>query len=635
MPIPTSLHKCFAILSPLTFLTLASSPSAYCAPTVSQALKFTTVQDGVDYDRPAKVAECTIKAEKQDGRTSWVVRNGSGQVLRRFSDTNSNSVVDQWSYFKNDLEVYRDVDANHNGKADQYRWFHTAGSRWGMDENEDGKIDSWKRISAEEVAAEVISALMTNDSGRFARLLLTKAELRSLGLGSEQAKELEAKLDAAVAKFKSLARKQKVATRNSRFLSFAGTQPGIVPAGTRGAEKDILVYENVAAMVQNGEQADQVLIGTLIRVGDLWRIVDIPEVSMDDSTAAVGYFFNPPLATGVDGQRSQAGGPTQKIQDLMAKLEKLDRQSAGAGPGSVAKLNEQRADLLEELAFESPDPSDRDQWMRQLADTVSVAVQSGTYDAGVQRLADLEKKLAENKQDEELLAYVVFRRMSADYNKKLQSPKADFVAVQAEWTGQLERFVTDHPKSSDTAEALLQLAIAQEFAGKDDEAIKWYSRIVSNFPVSSPAKKAAGAKRRIECVGKRMTLRGKTVRGKPIDLATYRGKTVLIQYWATWCEPCKTDMARIKELVAKYGKRGFEVIGVSLDNSRDVVASFLKSHRLPWQQIYEAGGLDSRLANEMGILTLPTMVLVDKKGTVINRGIHVTELDGELGRILR
>ncbi len=139
MPIPTSLRKCFAILSPLAFLTLASSPPAYCAPTVSQALKFTTVQDGVDYDRPAKVAECTIKAEKQDGRTSWVVRNGSGQVLRRFSDTNSNSVVDQWSYFKNDLEVYRDVDANHNGKADQYRWFHTAGSRWGMDENEDGK----------------------------------------------------------------------------------------------------------------------------------------------------------------------------------------------------------------------------------------------------------------------------------------------------------------------------------------------------------------------------------------------------------------------------------------------------------------------------------------------------------------
>ena len=46
-----------------------------------------------------------------------------------------------WCYFLDGLEVYRDIDSNFNGKADQYRWFHTAGTRWGTDKNEDGRID--------------------------------------------------------------------------------------------------------------------------------------------------------------------------------------------------------------------------------------------------------------------------------------------------------------------------------------------------------------------------------------------------------------------------------------------------------------------------------------------------------------
>jgi hypothetical protein len=61
----------------------------------------------------------------------------------------------------------------------------------------------------------------------------------------------------------------------------------------------------------------------------------------------------------------------------------------------------------------------------------------------------------------------------------------------------------------------------------------------------------------------------------------------------------------------------------------------MKSNRLPWPQLYEQGGLDSRLANELGILTLPTMLLVDKQGKVINRNLHVTELERELKAALR
>ena len=166
------------------------------SPSAAEALKLTPIQKGVDYDQPSGdvAAKCTILAKKLDGKVGWVVEDPSGVTLRKFIDTNGDNTVDQWSYFKDGLEVYRDIDANFNRKADQCRWFNTAGSRWGIDKDEDGKIDAWKVISAEEVTAEVVAALGDKDSARFARLVLTPAELKSLGLSEKKANLLKQRL---------------------------------------------------------------------------------------------------------------------------------------------------------------------------------------------------------------------------------------------------------------------------------------------------------------------------------------------------------------------------------------------------------------------------------------------------------
>ena len=77
--------------------------------------------------------------------------------------------------------------------------------------------------------------------------------------------------------------------------------------------------------------------------------------------------------------------------------------------------------------------------------------------------------------------------------------------------------------------------------------------IVKQFGSTELAKKAAGAKRRLDSVGRSISLRGRTLDGRSVDLAKYRGKVVLLHYWATWCEPCKADLKRIKALQAKFG----------------------------------------------------------------------------------
>lgn len=609
-------------------------------PTAEQALGLSPIQKGVQYDTPEKsaIAKCKVTAESGDA-SGWVVRTDAGEVLRRFLDTNGDNKVDQWCYFRHGVEVYRDIDVDFNGMADQYRWLGTAGTRWGLDKNEDGKIDQWKSISAEEVTYELVAAVRDRDAARFAAILLNGDELQSLGLGKERAQEIAEKTAKSSKSFSQFATKQKVVSAKSEWVNFGGNQPGVLPAGTAGSTKDLVVYDNVAAVIENDGKTAQLPVGSMVKVGDTWKLIDLPTLGEDLATAApAGYFFQAPLPKVADtgDDTPTETGLSPEVQKLIAELEKIDKDLALARtPAAQARLNADRADLMEKLAEKATNAEEKANWQRQMADTVSAAVQGGGYPDGVDRLKKLQDKLADDGASKNEIAYVKFRYMTAAYTQSVQSEKADFVKIQEQWLKDLEQFVSDYPSCDDAAEAMLQLAIAQEFAGKDDEATKWFDTIVSKFPKHELAKKAAGASYRLNSVGKTLSLRGKMVDGRDFDLATLKGKVVVIHYWSTWCEPCKADMEQLRTLQAKYGKQGFALVGISLDSDTNELATFLKAKKLTWPQLYEPGGLESRLANELGVLTLPTMLLIDKQGKVITRSISVGELDAELAKQLR
>ncbi|MDD4788940.1 MAG: redoxin family protein, partial [Pirellulales bacterium] len=328
-------------------------------------------------------------------------------------------------------------------------------------------------------------------------------------------------------------------------------------------------------------------------------------------------------------------GPSEELQTALAKLQELD-QKAGTVPDGPARsqYHQARANLLQEIAAKSTSAEEQSLWLRQLADSVSAAVQSGEFPTGIERLNALLASL--KGKDPETEAYVSFRKLSAEYGLKMQNSSAmDFAKVHQEWLDNLREFAEAYPDSPDTAEAMLQLAMAHEFAGEEDKAKEWYGQIAAKFPESSQARKAAGARTRLDCVGNVIRFQGQSPSGETVDLTGYRGKVVVIQYWASWCEPCKADMAALKDLAIRYGKSGFQVIGVNLDSTLQEMKSYLAQNPLPWQQIHEQGGLDSRPANELGIHTLPTMILVDQGGKVVNRNVHVAELDSELRKLIR
>ncbi len=625
---------CSAVVSLAVFV-VADAATAASAPSAADALKLVPTQRDVDYARPTaeEAAKCRISPQKLDGRMGWVVEDAAGMTLRRFVDSNDDNVVDRWSYFKDGLEVYRDLDVDYDGQVDQCRWFHTGGSRWGLDTNEDGKIDAWKAISAEEVTAEAVAALAAGDAARFTRLMLTSGELASLGLGKEKAAVLAKQIGAAETAFRPLATSQKVVTSQSRWVQFSGLRPGIVPSGTDGSAKDLRVYENVTAIVQTGEKHGQVYIGTLVEVGDVWRLIDVPRgLTGDTADVAAGFFFRPPIGSSTG---TGSTGPSGESQKLLADLEALDRESqAATTPAQLSAFAVRRSDLLAKLAKAAGSAQEREVWLRQLADMLSAGTQDGTLTDGVTRLGTLLADLKAADADRALVPYVLFRKMTAEYIVRLRESKDGFAEIQSAWLKGLEQFVADYPTSPDAAEAMLQLATSREFAGQEDDAKKWYARIVSSFPGTPVAQKAAGAQTRLDLVGKTLSLSGKTPSGGLLDLAKYRGRVVVVQYWATWSDRAKADMPTLKALMQKYGS-SLSVIGVNLDASVQDVTKFVTQNSVTWPQIHEEGGLDSRPANQFGILTLPTMFLIDKQGKVVSRNVQTVDLDGELKKLIR
>lgn len=604
-------------------------------PTPETALALKPVQAGVDYEKvaPEKQVECKVIDIDREEWSGWEVIAKDGTLLRRFADTNGDQQIDLWCYFKFGVEVYRDIDRNFNGKTDEYRWLSTGGTRWGLDQDEDGLIDAWKQISAEEVTAEVVAALRERDADRFATLVISDKEIGLLGLGDAKLKQIGELASAATRGFGDLAKGQDVVASDAAWVQFAAGMPGVVPSGTEDSTRDLIVYENAVAMFEQAGGGGQFMVGTLVQVGpSTWRVVGLPLLGEGSVplAAANANFFAPDTATA--NAVMDSPDSARKTQDLVARLEATDTQLIAAkDAAAIAQLHEARAGIVEKLIGVAATREDREIWYRQLVDTLSVSSQTNAYPGGLERLKTVSQRFAGD--DRELSAYADYQAISADYMAR-QTPDADFAKVQEWYIDALGRFVERYPRVPEAAQAWLNLALSKEFEDKDTEALAYYKKVVSLFPDADSGEMAAGAVRRLESVGRQVELEGTTIQGKPFRLSNLRGKPVVVHYWATWCEPCKQDMKQLRRLLATYQRAGLQVVGINVDRNKSDAERYLQQTQVPWIQLYEAGGLEgSRLAREFGVQTLPTMMLVDPSGKVVRHNVRTAELPSELERI--
>ena len=140
---------------------------------------------------------------------------------------------------------------------------------------------------------------------------------------------------------------------------------------------------------------------------------------------------------------------------------------------------------------------------------------------------------------------------------------------------------------------------------------------------------------RLELVGQPFELTGTTVDGRPFRWSDYRGKVVLVNFWASWSLPSVAELPQLKRVYDSYHGDGFEVVGVSLDRNRAAVESVIAKEKIPWTTLFEArDDAEHSVATKYGVRAIPSAFLIDAQGRVVSTQARGSELDQQLARLL-
>ncbi|MDB6038413.1 MAG: resA 1 [Verrucomicrobiales bacterium] len=201
--------------------------------------------------------------------------------------------------------------------------------------------------------------------------------------------------------------------------------------------------------------------------------------------------------------------------------------------------------------------------------------------------------------------------------------------MMAQFESGVRDLMKEFPDRSEVYDLLYSVA-----ANSPAEKTRALVKEIASSKASDRTKDAASALlKKMDLLGHPLDLKFTALDGREVDLGKMVGKVVLVDFWATWCGPCIGELPHVKEAYSNLHDKGFEIVSISFDQSKEKLESFIKKEKMEWPQYFDGEGWGNKIGKVYGINAIPSMWLVDKKGKVRDLNAR-DDLAGKVERML-
>jgi thiol-disulfide isomerase/thioredoxin len=332
------------------------------------------------------------------------------------------------------------------------------------------------------------------------------------------------------------------------------------------------------------------------------------------------------LITAVSGQESAAWQELERLEQVLQEKPAPGVNAVEFYAGREKALH----DAADAFVKQSPNDPRRAQALLWRMQT--------TYfpESADQRLELIKKDEADAKALEEDNSLAVDLRSDAVrtvLREWLNNPDLITTREQAE---ELEKRIGDYvqERPNDPRLVSFQLARANLLLQFEPERGKAFLQQLTNASDSKLADAAKARLKKAELIGKPVDLQFTAADSTKIDLRNFRGKVVLVDFWASWCPDCNRELPTVQKVYDKYKDQGLVLLGISLDKDAKALANFVAKKSLPWPQYFDGKGWDNEFAVKYGVRSIPEMWLVDRQGALVTTFVPIDKLDDQVAGLL-